>query len=652
MTSDPPGHPEVPSVPHGGPAPALRRYVIAWAVVGVVAGVVLLLTVPPVWPPTAPGVSWLLLPVLAATALVLDSSAVRFRGGEDASEAHTLDELVLVASLLLLAPPWPWIVIVGAAVLARLRQRTDPLRLWFNVGSYATATAAALLVHASVPWGDPFGPLGLLAVALSLTAFAVINWVAMAGIKVHVGVCRQRRAALLDGRLHVAVPAAVALGGLGVVAAFLLSSRPHLAPLLVVPLLAVRQRSSAGQAEEQARRADHRRLERTVAGASDGIVLVDGDGRVAVWNEAMARLTGIPAGKALGEAADDVLVLAPLTDPPVGSEATHELCPATGRYRLVAVHRSEVDLAAGDLGTVLLVRDVTAEAEVVMLREDLISRVSHELRTPLTAITGLLQTVTVRWSQLDDETRLELLLPALSAGQRMNRLIEGLLARGRIDRGLGQPDRVVARLDDVVDDLVAELRVSLDLEVRRQRAPVDAVVDVDHLAQILVALLENAARYGRGPIEITTSASGGDARLEVRDHGDGIPEAFHGQLFEPFSQASTGLRRTARGLGLGLSIARELAEANGGRLVHVSPPGGGASFELQLPLGARDPDPAGPPRRSSPDPARDDRGRSGQDFTTVRPTRGAVGVPPDVPDGESGTREGSPWPASSGRSRP
>jgi PAS domain S-box-containing protein len=561
----------------------VQRYVAALVVIGTAVGLALLVVVPPAWPPAIAGAVWPAV-VLTVAAIAINLGAISFRDTGDEGAAHSLDEIVVVAALVLLAGPWPWVLMVSTAIITQLVRRQDALRGLFNVSWYSISGAVAVFAYLGFGAEDPFGATGLLAAAVALAAYSAVNWVALAGVKVCLGLHRDLWTAMVDGKLHVTVKAATAAGALGVLAAFLLRTAPHLALLLAVPLLLIRERSAAAHAAEEARREDHRRLERTVAGASDGIVLIDGQDRIAVWNEAMTRLTGIPTDRALGRAARSVLALEPLTEPPVGTEATHRIEARNGEHRLVAAERSPVELSAHEAGTVVLVRDVTSEAEIVMLREDLISRVSHELRTPLTSVNGLLQTVTSRWDELEEGARLALLRRALGAGQRLSRLIDGLLARGRIDHGAGQPERVVTRLDDVIDAVVDELAVSFDLDIVRARAPVDALVDVDHLHQILVVLIENAVRYGGAPVEVTTTAGHGVAHLVVRDHGDGVPEAFQPHLFVPFSQASTGLRRTASGLGLGLSIARELAEVNGGGLTHRTPAGGGASFELTLPL--------------------------------------------------------------------
>jgi PAS domain S-box-containing protein len=575
---------------------SLRGYVAVWAVTGTAAGLATMVVAPPGWPPATGGRAWLLW-VLLATAVLLHLGAIQFRDTRGEGEAHTLDELILVTALLLLVPPWPWIVILTATAVNEVVHRRDLLRASFNLGSYATATATAMLVHRLLPWEDPLGVGGLLALAAALVAYATVSWIAMVGVRVRIGQFPDRRSALRDGKLRMTVVSVTSLGALGVVAAYLLDNAPALALFLVVPLVLVRQRSEAVSAEERARREDHRRLERTIAAASDGIALVDHLGRVDVWNAAMARLTGVDTDDALGRSAEKSLRLDRLDDPPVGSEATHRLLATDGAVRLVAVERSPVELGPSTSGTVVLVRDVTAEAEVVMLREDLISRVSHELRTPLTAVDGLLQTVTGRWDQLDDDVRLRLLHRAHGAAQRLGRLVEGLLARGRIDHGAGRARPEPTVLDDVVDEVTDELAVSLGLAVERHRAPVTASVDPDHLVQVLVILLENAVRYGAPPVEVVVSRVGDEALIVVRDHGDGVPDSFVPLLFTPFAQASTGLRRTAQGLGIGLSIARELAEANGGALRYRAGQGGGACFELALPLATA---PSSPGARSGP----------------------------------------------------
>jgi signal transduction histidine kinase len=567
----------------GAAVPAgLRRYVSGWAVLGTVALAALLASSWPLaWPPTTLGwwVPWLLL-VTAATLYLVK---IDFDLAADRAEAQSLDELILAASLLLLAPPWPWLVVVLGTLVDEVVSRRDLLKVAFNLGVRSASVGVAVLIHRALAPADPFGAVGLVAMALALCAFFLVNWLAMSGLKLQLGVYTDVRQAVRE-RLGFQFVSTVTVGAIGVVTAYLLQEAPLLAPLFVAPFVLVRERSLRRQGEERERRVAHRRLEATVAGASDGILLLTATGTVAVWNAALERLSGLPAGEALGQPIGELLRLHPVTDVPAGTEVTHELERPDGTRRTVAVQRSAVELAAGEEGTVVLVRDVSAEAEIALLREDLISRISHELRTPLTSIVGLLATVTDNWDRLEEDRRRQLLARAKEAGSRLTRLVDGLLARGRLDRLGSDPVTEVVALDEVIEQLLDE-RQGLEGTVQHHRSGARVVADPDHVAQILVVLLDNASTYGEAPFVIATSNGGAVGRLEVRDHGPGVPADFTPRLFDPFAQASTGLRRTARGLGLGLSIASELARANGGALHYRDAPVG-ASFVLELPCHA------------------------------------------------------------------
>ena len=119
--------------------------------------------------------------------------------------------------------------------------------------------------------------------------------------------------------------------------------------------------------------------------------------------------------------------------------------------------------------------------------------------------------------------------------------------------------------------------------------PVRAVPEA--VLQVLGNLLDNAAKYGPGlaPVRLEAARRGPLAVLAVEDTGPGIPPADRERIFDRFTQLDSGATRRAGGVGLGLSIARQLANAQGGDLLATdpTPPGQGARFELRLPLAAR-----------------------------------------------------------------
>lgn len=215
-------------------------------------------------------------------------------------------------------------------------------------------------------------------------------------------------------------------------------------------------------------------------------------------------------------------------------------------------------------------------------KDEFLSIASHELRTPLTSILGFVETMRVHGDAIaaDDQQRfLEVLERQAS---RLYRLVDDLLQTSRLAVGRirATPQRVVVA--DALTELVEDLRLGRgELTVE---APADLAVraDPEHLGRMLANLIENARKYGAPPIVVRADRDGEQGRITVRDHGPGVPDAFVPELFEKFSQASTGTRREATGTGLGLAIVRDLARLNGGDVAY-EPAAPGARFSLRLP---------------------------------------------------------------------
>ena len=222
------------------------------------------------------------------------------------------------------------------------------------------------------------------------------------------------------------------------------------------------------------------------------------------------------------------------------------------------------------------------------LKTALLATVSHDLRTPLTTIKALAHQLAARGEE--DALSIE------EEADRLNGLVANLLDLSRLSAG-----ELPLRLElDAVDDLVA---TTLDRLRGRSAGRTIRVARLDHdvneepilfarfdLAQsqrALVNLLENAIKYGPPdePIELWIARVGDRVRLTVADRGPGIPEEERVLIFEPFYRPK-GARPDVGGAGLGLAIARRIAEAQGGSLTYVPRSGGGSEFRFELPAGA------------------------------------------------------------------
>jgi two-component system, OmpR family, sensor kinase len=225
-------------------------------------------------------------------------------------------------------------------------------------------------------------------------------------------------------------------------------------------------------------------------------------------------------------------------------------------------------------------------------REEALSRqrrfaadASHELRTPLTSISGYAQMLD-EWGLRDPQTTREGVAAIRRESERMQRLVEDLLTLTRGDEGapLDIKDHDLAA---VAEETARTARTAADgkvtVEYRPPQRPINAPFDRNRIRQVASILLDNAVKYtsAGGRVTVTIREKNGWAGLEVSDTGIGIPEYQLPLIFERFYRADPS--RTVGGAGLGLSIARQIAEAHGGRIEVESTPGEGSTFTLLLP---------------------------------------------------------------------
>jgi two-component system OmpR family sensor kinase len=222
-------------------------------------------------------------------------------------------------------------------------------------------------------------------------------------------------------------------------------------------------------------------------------------------------------------------------------------------------------------------------------REEALSRqrrfaadASHELRTPLTSIAGYAQMLE-EWGLNDPQTAREGVAAIRQESERMQRLVEGLLALTRGDEGapLEIEDHDLATVAEEATRTAANEKTAVEYLPPKQ--PVNASFDRNRIRQVASILLDNAVKYtpDGGRVTVTVRDKNGWAALEVSDTGIGISEDQLPLIFERFHRVDPS--RTTAGAGLGLSIARQIAEAHGGRIEVESMPGEGSTFTLLLP---------------------------------------------------------------------
>ncbi len=224
------------------------------------------------------------------------------------------------------------------------------------------------------------------------------------------------------------------------------------------------------------------------------------------------------------------------------------------------------------------------------LRADFVSLVSHELRSPMAAVIGAARTLEERWHELNAEQRGAFLALIADETNRLATLIGDVLDTSRIEAGTFSYRFTEVDVAELVQATVAGFSLHQDEVSVTAHADRDVPTvrgDRERLRQVLRNLLENAVKYSPAgeAVDVRARAEDGRVLVTVEDSGPGIPAEQHGLIFERFGRANVGLGKP--GTGLGLFIARSIAEAHGGTLSVFSAPGEGATFTLELPVGNR-----------------------------------------------------------------
>jgi two-component system OmpR family sensor kinase len=220
-----------------------------------------------------------------------------------------------------------------------------------------------------------------------------------------------------------------------------------------------------------------------------------------------------------------------------------------------------------------------------------LSDASHELRTPLTSIRGYAELFRLGAATSPKDTTRAMARIEQEAS-RMGILVDELLALARLDEmpvSVREPVDLAPLLEDAGRDARAvspgrEISVSIEPDARSAAATHVVSGDIHQLRQVLANLVANAIRHTPAgtPIELSLRGDDGLERIEVRDHGPGLPEDAKDAVFERFWRAEVGRERGKAGAGLGLAIVAEIVEAHGGRVSAGNAIDGGAVFVIEI----------------------------------------------------------------------
>jgi PAS domain S-box-containing protein len=342
-----------------------------------------------------------------------------------------------------------------------------------------------------------------------------------------------------------------------------------------------------------------------LASVGEGVATLDPSGVVVRVNPALERITGqaerdlqgrlfsevLPFYNQQGSpiAWDESIVAKAMGDDAVTASSGYSLYLGTSDGRRIPIGVTASPLVvSGELeGAVVVIRDVSHEREVDLLKSTLVSTASHELRTPLTMIQGFSELLLER-TDLDGAQVKDGLEQIHSSSQRLGRLIDDLLSVSRIESGKLALDLTPLDLREVVAGVIAPFASTSDriFEVQIDDRVPFVLADRDKTLQALTNLISNAVKYSSEgtTVRVAVKAGDGHAEVSVTDEGIGMDPQECAQVFEKFSRADRPEVRKAGGTGLGLYITKNLVELQNGQLWVTSVLGQGSTFSFTLPM--------------------------------------------------------------------
>ncbi|MDP3356526.1 MAG: ATP-binding protein [Polaromonas sp.] len=242
------------------------------------------------------------------------------------------------------------------------------------------------------------------------------------------------------------------------------------------------------------------------------------------------------------------------------------------------------------IGFYVLGTDITEMKRLNRMKSEFVSTVSHELRSPLTSIRGSLGLLAGGVAGAVPDAARNLIDIAKNNSERLIRLINDILDTEKIESGQMRLALQVVALQPLLqqglvanEGFASEHGVTLQLHAPAE--PLWVNIDNDRITQVLTNLVSNAVKFSprSAAVEVTLSRRDAWVRIEVLDHGPGIPDEFRSRIFQKFSQADASDTRVKGGTGLGLAISKAIVERLGGNIGFTSTVGVGSCFFFELP---------------------------------------------------------------------
>lgn len=347
---------------------------------------------------------------------------------------------------------------------------------------------------------------------------------------------------------------------------------------------------------------ERNKLELVLMSIADGVVVCDRDNKVQIVNAAATELFAQEAKELLGkplvfctEGPDSpqiCRVVQTFTD----TVSPGSLEPIVQTVHLgeltVRLHIAPIVLNKEFLGSVMIMHDITREAELERMKNEFISNVSHELRTPITSIKSYVDTLCNHGEKLDPDIYREFLTIIDSEADRLMYLVNDVLELSRIEEGDRELEMLQFSLNESVEYAIRAVNMmakdrDLEIGLKADANIPPVMMNRESIERVAINLLTNAIKYtpsgGRIDVGISLLNETKEIRVSVKDNGIGIPEECLPQIFDRFYRVERKVH-TIKGTGLGLTIVKKIVEKHGGRVGVESALGQGSTFSFYLPV--------------------------------------------------------------------
>lgn len=336
---------------------------------------------------------------------------------------------------------------------------------------------------------------------------------------------------------------------------------------------------------------EHAKLEASISGLPIGFIMLDESMKVVEQNEVAQKLFSTRENNwwYVQDALEELGVEKRLLKK-VAQDEIIDIPEVVKGNRFLHIIISPIVSEGKILGRVILIEDITEQKAAERERNEFVVTASHEIRTPLSVIQGNLSNALDMGSKVGNDAK-PLIETAYGASNQISALFNDILIVSDIENPTNPKPKyeTVFKLNDAIQEVVDRLSPSaekkkLDLKFKRS-GTAKLSADRDEIKESIFKLVDNAIKFTKkGSVEIKVSSKGPNVEIKITDSGKGISKEEEKRLFRKFIRLDNSLKREVGGTGLGLYIAKALAERNGGGLELTQSSAKGSTFSLVLPL--------------------------------------------------------------------